>query len=107
MMHRSLELNYAPCIRVLKELREIDLAQVRFPRARRLHLAAQLALFESPEFVDELCSGNVWGSAGSMFDLLFLGNVEGPEEELLADEQAYSRVCLQLAEAMEAQGIRY
>ena len=45
--------------------------------------------------------------AGSMVDLVFVGNVGGPERELLADDAAYAGLLLQLAEEMAAQGIRY
>jgi hypothetical protein len=100
-------LDYGPFIRILKELRELQLKHDFIEHADLSSRLIDLAHFESHDFVDELSSGNVWGGAGSIADLVFLGNVEGPEKDLLADEGAYTRLLFRLAEEMEAQGIRY
>jgi len=105
--HSTSGLNYQPFIEILKPLRELQLKHGFLEHADYISSLIDMAQLASPEFVNELSSGNMWGSAGSMVDLVFIGNVEGSEKELLADEAEYARLLLQLAEEMVAQGIMY
>ena len=90
--HSTSGLNYQPFIEILKPLRELQLKHGFLEHADYISSLIDMAQLASPEFVNELSSGNMWGSAGSMVDLVFIGNVEGSEKELLADEAEYARL---------------
>lgn len=92
-------------IPILEELRELLLKYDFVDHATTIAELIDLAHLDSPDFVRELQSGEVWGSAGSIADLVFQGNVEGPEEQIRADDLHYAKLLLGLAEEMVRRGI--
>jgi len=65
-----------------------------------------LAHLRSAAFVERISGGEVWGSAGSMADVIGLrGYVERPEDEMRRDSREYTRLLIDLADKMKAQGI--
>lgn len=65
-----------------------------------------LAHLESPEFVNMLRGGAVWGSAGSIADLAGLRrSLEPVDDETERDSVELRRVLIQLADEMREQGV--
>lgn len=100
-------MNPSRFIPILKEMRELVLKHNRLARADYLSHVIDLAHFESRDFKDELLSGDMWGTAGSIKDVVFEGNEDAPEEELRRDDLRYMVLLVQLSDEMKRQGIRH
>jgi hypothetical protein len=93
-------------VSVLKEMRELLLKYDDLGHADVVSRLIDLANLGSPEFLDRLLWGGVWGSAGSLADVQFTGNVEGPETAVYEDDVEYRRLLVRLADEMRSQGVR-
>jgi hypothetical protein len=88
---------------VLTELRDLLLKHELIESATFVAELIDLAHLDSEELPSRLQGGRVWGMG--LADVSFAGNVDGPEEELNADDVRFRHLLIQLANEMKAQGI--
>ena len=86
-------------------MQQILLRRGVLSNAQSLDDLARMAESEDPGFWPAITSGEVWGGSGSLFDLVLYGNFPGPEEELMADDQALLMSWAELADVIQAAGI--
>ena len=93
-------------MRILDALRDLLLKYDFIEDATFVAELIDLANLDSPDLTSRLQSGRVWGMG--LADIAFPGNVKGPdEEELRQDDAQYKALLIRLADEMKAQGISY
>jgi hypothetical protein len=91
---------------ILERLRDLLLKHHYFAQADVAAELIDLAHLESPKFVGKLQIGGIWGSSGSVADIIGLGDfVERPQEEVDRDSLECMRLLIRLADEMKAHGI--
>lgn len=88
--------DYRSFLPALETLRALLVKHGFFEQEQVVSNLMDLANLESPEFQRRLQFGGVWGSAGSIVDVRFSGNVEGREDELEADDRKYAEAIVTL-----------
>ena len=100
------EMNPNGLIRILTELRDLLLEYDYMGHATVVSDLLDLAHLESPKFVSRLQGGEVWGGAGSLADLGYLGDfTERPERAVKKASLRYEGLLIMLSDEMESEGI--
>lgn len=91
---------------LLEAIRDIFLRHDFIGQATCVADLIDLAHLQSSNFASKLGGGEMWGSAGSVADEAGLRHSLGPvEDETVRDSLELTRLLIQLAEQMKAQGI--
>jgi hypothetical protein len=104
-VRRTNELDYDKLISILTDMRELLLKYGFTGQAERVSEMISAAELRSPEFEKLAGSGLMWGSAGSVTDIVFEGNRPGPPEQLRSDDLEFMRLFAQLAHELATVGI--
>ena len=102
----EMSFDYQSFVPVLESLRVLLLKHMFLAQEQVVSELIDLAHLESPDFQRRLQFGGVWGGAGSVADVCFSGNVEGPEDELEEDDRRYQEALVHLGERMLAEGLK-
>jgi len=98
-------LDFEKFVPMLKDLRELFLKYDKLFNADVLSRLVDMAHLGSSDFVKELQSGAIWGSAGSIADTVLLYSAIGSLDERRGDDKELLQLLVCLGDEMEAQGI--
>ncbi len=99
------DLDFEKFVPMLKDLRELFLKYDKLFNADVLSRLVDMAHLGSSDFVKELQSGAIWGSAGSIADTVLLYSAIGSLDERRGDDKELLQLLVCLGDEMEAQGI--